>query len=281
MKVIREVKELKDFLSDKRYSNNSIGFIPTMGALHNGHLSLVKASKSKNLFSVVSIFVNPTQFNTSEDLVNYPRSEEKDLELLKEVGTDLVFIPTEDQLLLKFDFGKIEKQLEGAFRPGHFNGVGIVVSKLFHLVNPDFAFFGQKDLQQYLIIRKLVEDLSFDVEVICCPIEREENGLAMSSRNERLTLDQRSNASCIFKSISLVSELLRKGESIAEAKKGGIGLINETKECQLEYLEIVNRNTLGIVEPEEIYNSTELAVCIAAYFGDVRLIDNVFVSNQK
>lgn len=288
MKVIRELGELKEFIFKRKFSGDKLGFVPTMGALHQGHLSLVEASKSKGLFTVVSIFVNPIQFNNPEDLHKYPRTEKEDLSLLKASHTDLVFIPSPEVMypaengeqLLSLNFGKLESHLEGAFRPGHFSGVGLVVSKLFNLVQPDIAFFGQKDLQQFMVIQKLVKDLSFPVELVCCPVIRERSGLAMSSRNQRLSEEVREESGIILKALQNVANQLKGGRNVADARNSGKSMIENDERFKVEYLEIIDNRSLDIVRDLAGYNLNDLAVCTAVEVEGVRLIDNVFVNNQ-
>ncbi|MFT7247810.1 MAG: pantoate--beta-alanine ligase, partial [Arcticibacterium sp.] len=202
MKIFHTISETKDFIKAKRKEDLSIGFVATMGALHEGHVSLVNKARQDNDIVLCSIFVNPTQFDNQEDLKKYPRTLETDTALLKKADCDIIFAPSSDEMYnavpkLKLDFGNLEHVMEGEFRPGHFNGVATVVSKLFHIVNPDRAYFGLKDLQQVAILNRLVKDLSFDLELISCPIIRERDGLAMSSRNTRLSPKARSLASQI------------------------------------------------------------------------------------
>ena len=215
MVIFKEIEPLKAFLDNKRGRDLSIGLVPTMGALHPGHLELVKASKKVNSLAVCSIFVNPTQFNNPSDLEKYPRSLDKDIELLNSVGCDVLFFPDKKEMYqkpstIKFDFGQLDKVLEGEFRPGHFSGVALVVSKLFNIVNPTRAYFGQKDFQQFKIINRLVEELHFNIELICFPTLREADGLAMSSRNLRLTDDQRKTALIFFKSVPFFISVVAK-----------------------------------------------------------------------
>ena len=204
MQIFYSINTLQDYLKNQRRKGKSLGFVPTMGALHRGHLSLIEASKAENDLTICSIFVNPTQFNNPQDLAVYPRTLQADCEMLESVKCDVVFAPNAHDMYLtlpnlKFDFGDLERVLEGKFRPGHFNGVGIVVSKLFNIIQPDSAYFGQKDLQQCAIINRLVKDLSYNLKLNICPTQRETDGLAMSSRNRNLTPEQRKNAPEIYK----------------------------------------------------------------------------------
>lgn len=285
---------LNEYLNKVRKEQKTVGFAPTMGALHHGHISLINAAKTQCNVVVSSIFVNPTQFNDLNDLKNYPRTLEADCKMLEDAGCDLVFIPeisemySEQELELKkqgiedkswtegkeVDFGVIGSVMEGAHRPGHFNGVAQVVSKLFRIVEPHKAFFGQKDFQQLAIIRSMVKQLGMNIEIISCPIVREPNGLAMSSRNERLTPLERERASIISKTLFKVKEL-QKEKSIPELKAFAEAQIKTEPLITLEYFEISNAETL---EPITDYSQAKSAVaCIALKLGTVRLIDNVVV----
>ncbi|GAB3653561.1 pantoate--beta-alanine ligase [Echinicola sediminis] len=256
-----------------------------MGALHEGHLTLVENAKDHSDLVIVSIFVNPTQFNNPDDLKKYPRTVEEDLKLLEQKQVDYVFLPAVEEMYtqpnqLKFDFGDLERILEGAFRPGHFNGVGVVVSKLFNIIKPDTAYFGQKDLQQVAIIRRLVLDLSFDVEIKVVPTIRENGGLAMSSRNRRLTDHQRKAALILFESMNSARNELLDGKPWFEVKKNISQKFNLEPLAELEYFELVKTNSLEIVSelnssPENI--SEKYSICTAAYVGEVRLIDNLSI----
>lgn len=254
------------------------GFVPTMGALHAGHLELVKTARSENDFVICSIFVNPVQFNNPEDLAGYPRTLEADCALLESAGCDAVFAPSAEEMYptppdLRFDFGRLETVLEGAFRPGHFNGVGIVVSKLFNIVQPDRAYFGQKDLQQTAIIKSLVRNLSFPTELRICPTVREHDGLAMSSRNVRLTAGERALAPEIFRILSNCKEALLKGGTVESALQEAVAEFEKQPAFRLEYLELVDAETL--ITARALNAEGRNALCIAVHLGKVRLIDNV------
>jgi pantoate--beta-alanine ligase len=254
-----------------------------MGALHEGHLSLVKRCNAQNDYTVVSIFVNPAQFNNPEDLEKYPRNSTRDLALLEAHNCDVVFMPSVEEMYprptrLRIDFGQVENRLEGAFRPGHFHGVGLVVSKLFNIVQPARAYFGQKDLQQYVIINQLVNDLSFPVSLHCEPIVREETGLAMSSRNERLTPLEREKASALFKALKSAEEQVCTGnKSFAEISQDMMEWLS-AQDVRPEYFEIVKAEDLGEVHREDL--PVELAICVAAFVGEVRLIDNIIIEKE-
>ncbi|MGK0137042.1 MAG: pantoate--beta-alanine ligase [Algoriphagus sp.] len=278
MKIFHTISETKDFIKAKRKEDLSIGFVATMGALHEGHVSLVNKARQDNDIVLCSIFVNPTQFDNQEDLKKYPRTLETDTALLKKADCDIIFAPSSDEMYnavpkLKLDFGNLEHVMEGEFRPGHFNGVATVVSKLFHIVNPDRAYFGLKDLQQVAILNRLVKDLSFDLELISCPIIRERDGLAMSSRNTRLSPKARSLASQIHKSLQIAKKALEDGLTAESCKKKVVEHFKSFPDFQLEYLEISDFDNLEPLSSKNIAGKT--AICIASYLDNVRLIDNV------
>jgi len=258
----------------------SIGFVPTMGALHEGHLSLVKRAALENSIVVVSIFVNPTQFNDPDDLKTYPRNLDADLELLESSGCHIVFVPAEKEIYpgpdeRVFDFGVAGKVMEGKYRKGHFNGVAQVVSILFEIVEPDKAYFGLKDFQQFVIINKLADMLDLPVEIVGCPVIREKNGLAMSSRNELLSSEEHENAALIYKTLTEINN--QKGKkSVNEIIDWVIDKINKNPFLNVEYFEIVDYENL---EPIKSWEDKSMKVaCIAVYCGKVRLIDN-FIFN--
>ncbi|KAA3440360.1 pantoate--beta-alanine ligase [Rufibacter hautae] len=279
MLQLTSLSDIRQHTELLRQQGQRIGFVPTMGALHEGHLSLIRAAKSQNDITVCSVFVNPVQFNNAEDYRLYPRLLEADAQMLAQEGCDVLFAPSAEEMYrqkarLSFDFGELEQVMEGAHRPGHFNGVATVVSKLFHLVKPHQAFFGQKDLQQFAIIQQLVLDLSFDLELVCFPIIREEDGLAMSSRNRRLTAEQREVAPHLYEALQLLHAKLQAG-SVAEAKKEAETFLGSFPEIRLEYLEVVHAQTLQPLE--EIPAGAPVALCLAAFLGEVRLIDNMLL----
>lgn len=249
-----------------------------MGALHDGHLDLVVKSRSSCDVTIVSIFVNPTQFNNSKDFHNYPKTLDQDLGKLKESGVDYVFVPTTEMMYasppkLKFDFGDLEHVLEGEFRPGHFNGVGVVVSKLFHLIRPHLAFFGQKDLQQVAIIKRLVIDLSFNLKLEIVPTRRESDGLAMSSRNLRLNSALRQIALLLFLSLEKAkSELLANKNWLEIQRRIELDFENEPM-AKLEYFELIQPDTFERFTAFD--PSQKSSLCVAAFIGDIRLIDNL------
>lgn len=279
MKLIKTIKELHKEILPLRAANKTVGFVPTMGALHEGHLSLVKQCLADNDVCVVSIFVNPTQFNDKEDLKKYPRNVEKDCRLLNTISENLiVFNPSESEVYPEpdtriFDFGQIDKVMEGKFRPGHFNGVAQVVSRLFDIVKPDRAYFGEKDFQQLAIIRHMVRQMKFDVQIVPMPIVREQSGLALSSRNARLTDVQRASAVNISKILFKSRNEMYKHLTIAETIKKVTDQINAVQNLEVEYFEIVDGTTL---QPLNDWRESEYVVgCIAVFCGEVRLIDNI------
>jgi pantoate--beta-alanine ligase len=282
MKLVNSTKELKNFLQMDRRCGRSIGFVPTMGALHEGHLSLVKRCVDENAVTVVSLFVNPTQFDNRKDLDSYPRTPEKDCALLEPAGCDYVFVPSVEEMYPEpdrrsFDFGVISQVMEGRCRPGHFNGVAQIVSKLFAAVEPGKAYFGEKDFQQVAVIRALVEQLRLPVEIVACPILREADGLAMSSRNTRLTAEQRQKA-------YLVAQTLKESTTFVSGKcvEEVIAYVVDTLRVapfRVEYFEIVDGHTLL---PVGKWTDTAYPIgCIAVYCGEVRLIDNVTYNNDE
>ena len=277
MKIVNSIQELKRYLAEERQHNKQIGFVPTMGALHNGHLSLVKRCVEENDVCVVSIFVNPTQFNDKNDLATYPRTLDKDSALLEPVGCDYVFAPTETEMYPEpdtrtCDFGTVSAVMEGARRPGHFNGVAQIVSKLFYAVEPDNAYFGEKDFQQIAVIRAMVKQLNIPVKINACPILREDDGLALSSRNVRLTPEQRQKAPLIARTLK-ESTNFAAGKSVQETIDYVVNTINADPVMRVEYYEIVDGITMESIKD---WSDTEYAVgCITVYCGEVRLIDNV------
>lgn len=277
MQVLHTKKEIQDFSQLHRQEGKSIGFVPTMGALHAGHIQLVKQSVSENQITVSSIFVNPIQFNNPSDLEKYPRTLDADLEMLKSAGCDAVFVPTVEEMYpepdnSEFDFGNLDKVMEGKFRPGHFRGVGVVVKKFFEFVLPHKAYFGEKDFQQLAVIKHMVNSLSIPVEIIPCATVREADGLAMSSRNTRLTKEERAIAPEIY------FALQKAKENYSWFSPDGLGkmLIGELEQNPLfrvEYAEIADADSLM---PFADWDDTEHAViCVAVFLGEVRLIDNI------
>lgn len=278
MQVFHTKNELSFYLNEARQKGLTIGFVPTMGTLHQGHLSLINYSIANTDITVASIFVNPTQFNNPDDLENYPRDIEKDLRMLKEISCPVVFVPSENEIypekdIRVFDFDGIDSVMEGEHRPGHFNGVAQVVSKLFDAVKPHKAFFGQKDFQQVAIIKKMVEKLSYPIEIIACPIIRESDGLAMSSRNQRLSNAHRDEAPLIFKVLKESFEKSKSIKSAALIKDWVCKEINKSPLFEVEYFDIVDELSLQPIE--QIRDNNSHIGCIAVWAGKVRLIDNI------
>lgn len=277
MELVNSIQELKRYLAAEKQKNKQIGFVPTMGALHAGHLSLVKRCREENDVCIVSVFVNPTQFNDKHDLETYPRTLDKDCALLTTVGCDYVFAPSVEEMYPEpdtrtFDFGTVSAVMEGAHRPGHFNGVAQIVSKLFYAAEPNRAYFGEKDFQQIAVIRAMVKQLQIPVEIVACPIVRESDGLALSSRNVRLTLEQRQKAPLIACTLQ-ESVTFAAGKSVQEVIDYVVGRINAEPDMRVEYFEIVDGNTMEAIRK---WTETSCPVgCITVYCGEVRLIDNV------
>ena len=277
MKLYTTITSIQEALKEEHSKGLKVGFVPTMGALHEGHLSLVEKAASLCDVVVVSIFVNPTQFNDKNDLANYPRTLESDMKLLSKVRCEYIFFPSVEEVYpvpdtRKFEFGILEKVMEGAFRPGHFNGVAQVVSRLFEIVLPDKAFFGRKDFQQMAIIKELVRQLNVPIEIVPCDIVREKDGLAMSSRNKLLLQEHRNCAPLIYQTLKEAKELALTS-NVAEVKKFVMNQINENHLLRVEYFDIVNDTTLMTVEN---WNDSGIKVgCIAVYAGKIRLIDNI------
>ena len=278
MRIVKTINELISLINELKANNKTIGFVPTMGALHEGHLTLVRQCVAENEVCIVSVFVNPTQFNNKADLEKYPRNVEKDAQLLEEAGCAYVFAPSAEEMYstdelentFQFDFGGMDRLMEGKFRPGHFNGVVQVVSKLFKLVQPDKAYFGKKDFQQLAIIHRMVRLMHFPVEVVDCPIVREASGLAMSSRNERLSASERDTAANIYRILNESRNLTDK-MSPGELTQWVTDEVNNAGGLSVEYFDIADRETLITIDrwqPESIG-------CIAVFCGEVRLIDNI------
>ncbi len=277
MEKISTVKELQSRLDAVRKEGKTIGLVPTMGALHQGHMSLIERARKENDIVVVSIFVNPTQFNNPDDLRTYPRTVDADCALLEAAGVDFALVPSVEEMYpvpdnRVFDLGPVAEVMEGPMRPGHFNGVAQIVSKLFAIVNPKRAYFGEKDFQQIAVIRKMVELEGFDLEIVPCPIKRHDDGLAMSSRNVRLTPEQREIAPAIYRTLKSSVDWA-KTHSVEETKKYVIDEVNSFPQMQVEYYEIVDGITMQPIT--EWSQSACPAGCITCYCGDVRLIDNI------
>ncbi len=278
MKIFTTKSDLKNYFKELSSKEVTIGFVPTMGALHKGHLSLIEESKKNNGITIATIFVNPTQFDKKEDLEKYPKTIDKDIALLKETGCDVVFTPTVEDIYEgnvssnSFDFDGLEHEMEGKFREGHFNGVGTIVNAFFHIINPTNAYFGEKDFQQLQIIKKMVEKLHLPINIVGCPIHREANGLAMSSRNERLTSKQREEASIIYKVLQSVKAKLHT-ESIGNIKLWVEKSFENHSSFKLEYFNIADEATLK--EITEIKPKRSYRAFIAVYTDSIRLIDNL------
>ena len=277
MKLIHTVQELRTELNAQRLAGKKIGFVPTMGALHEGHASLVKLAVAENDVVVVSDFVNPTQFNDQNDLLKYPRTLEADCELLEKVGAHYVFAPSVEEIYpepdtRQFSYAPLDTVMEGKFRPGHFNGVCQVVSKLFMMVEPHCAYFGEKDFQQLAIIREMVKQMNFPIRIVGCPIVRESDGLALSSRNARLSDVQRVQALNISKTL-FASKEYAATHTVEETQAFVEQSIADSEGLELEYFEIVDGLTLQKIAG---WDETDYAVgCITVFCGEVRLIDNI------
>jgi pantoate--beta-alanine ligase len=283
MEVIEQAASMQAIVSALRCAGKRIGFVPTMGALHEGHLQLLRASARENDVTICSVFVNPTQFNNASDYKLYPRTLEQDISLLQTVDCDYLFAPLAEELyaqqtLLQFSFGELEAVMEGAHRPGHFNGVATIVSKLFHIVQPHKAYFGQKDLQQVAVVRQLVHTLGFNLELVRHPTVREADGLAMSSRNKRLTATQRQLATQLYKALQLAKRSISQ-KSVIAIKSEVAHFLQKVDELELEYFEVVNPDTLQPLA--DVAGREEVALCIAAFVGEVRLIDNILVNLKE
>ena len=278
MDIFTEIKPLRALLGAKRSQHLSIGLVPTMGALHAGHLELIKASKSENDITVCSIYVNPAQFNSQTDLEKYPRTLENDKQMLVNSGCDLIFAPVNEEMYqqknqIHFDFGSLDTVMEGKFRPGHFSGVALVVSKLFNIVQPNRAYFGQKDFQQYKIISKTVDELLFDLTLSSVPIVREEDGLAMSSRNQRLKPEERKKAPIFYQLLVKAKQLLEKGQQFESVKQVITQKCESIQGIRLEYLELADQENLNATK----IVSDKTVLLIAGYVGEIRLIDNILM----
>lgn len=278
MLIYKSINELQQFLTKNKHK--IIGFVPTMGALHQGHLSLIQASQQKTDVTICSIFVNPIQFNKQEDLDNYPRNVDTDILKLESVNCDMLFLPSVDEIYpdrkyTNYDFGSLAEVMEGEHRPGHFNGVANVIERFFAIIQPNYAFFGEKDFQQLAIVKALTKQLEIKTEIVGCPILREKSGLAMSSRNERLTEQQKNDAAIIFTALNDI-RLNYQSHNIAEHKKYFSDSIS-SKNMKIEYIEFADGNSL---KPIKNFNETNYCVVfIAVHVGNVRLIDNVTIFN--
>jgi pantoate--beta-alanine ligase len=283
MEIFKQIGPLKAFLKTCKLEGKSIGLVPTMGALHTGHLSLIEASKKQNDVTICSIFVNPTQFNNPADLQKYPRTLTKDTSMLEKVECDAVFVPEISEMypapsIIRFDFGPLDKVMEGKFRPGHFSGVALVVSKFFNIVEADHAYFGQKDWQQFAVISQLVEELKINITLHGIPTAREPDGLAMSSRNLRLLGDHRTHAVVFYQGLLAAKKALQDGTEIARVKNLVREIVEQKPEISLEYFEVADSKNLNVLE--NVKDSDRPIMCIAGFVGEVRLIDNMFVNEH-
>ncbi len=283
MEFTRTIQSVRKLVNATRAEGKKIGFVPTMGALHIGHVSLIEAAVQQTDFVIVSIFVNPTQFGPAEDFDKYPRPFDKDMEICRKKGVDIIFAPTPEEMypgenLTWVNVEKLTEPLCGQFRPGHFRGVTIVCAKLFNIVTPDIAFFGQKDAQQAIVIKRMVADLNMPLEIAVCPTIREPDGLAVSSRNQYLTEQQRKDATLIFKSLQKCREMIEAGvtdtkEIIGQMRK----ILNQIPSAKIEYISIVNAETLESIDQV----SGKILAAVAVKIGSTRLIDNILVDSTK
>ena len=282
MKIFKKRDQLKSFLEESKKNKKTIGFVPTMGALHRGHLFLIEQAKKKNDLTVASIFVNPTQFNNQEDLDNYPKTLEKDIELLESVSCDVLFVPTiaeiyhKNVVSNKFDFDGLEHEMEGKYRAGHFDGVGTIVKTLFEIVSPKNAYFGEKDFQQLQIIKKLVTKNQLPISIKGCAIYREKDGLAMSSRNARLSSEQRKVAPIIYKVLKKVKKKFPE-ETEEEISEWVENQFKNHPFLQLEYFTIADEKSLKPINIKEF--DKKYRAFIAVFAGNIRLIDNIQLKN--
>lgn len=277
MQVINTITQLQDYLQNQRAAGKSIGLVPTMGALHEGHASLVRRSVAENDITVVSIFLNPTQFNDPKDLERYPRTLKEDCTILEECGAQVAFAPSVSEIYpepdtRQFSYPPTDSVMEGARRPGHFNGVCQIVSKLFQMTDPDCAYFGEKDYQQIAVIRRMVEDLKFKVDIIACPVIREDDGLAMSSRNTLLSLEEKEIAPNIYR---ILRESKTLGLNIEDTQKWVVDQINAIEGLEVEYYSIVDGDTLADIN--DWSQASSVVGCITVYCGKtpIRLIDHI------
>lgn len=280
MEIIRKVRILNEVLDQARKSGHSIGLVPTMGALHAGHISLVSRARKENDIVVVSVFVNPTQFNNPEDLRTYPRTEEADCAILEQHKADYVFVPEVEEMYpepdnRQFDLGEVGEVMEGAMRPGHFNGVCQIVSKLFNIVQPTRAYFGEKDFQQIAVIKRMVQLEGISIEIVPCPIVREADGLALSSRNVRLTPEGRKVAPEIHRILAESLNLKASGQTPKAIEGAVTKAIDAVPGLKTEYYSIVDALTMQTINDWDECGSEGAVGCVTVYNGDVRLIDNI------
>lgn len=280
MRLFSAPNSLSHQVAELKSLRKSIGLVPTMGALHEGHLSLIRKAREENDVVIVSIFVNPLQFNNTADLSKYPRTLDSDIEVLKNEKIEFLFAPSEIEMYpstpsISIHFGDLANRMEGKHRKGHFEGVGVVVSKLFHITNPNKAYFGLKDLQQFLLIKKMCSELNFPTEVVGVDTVRNENGLALSSRNARLSKQGLEIAPNIYKGLINANEGINQQKSIAEIRDKAMSFYKTIPELEIEYFEIVNTLDLQSIDTYDDVN--ELAICVAGYVDGIRLIDNLYL----
>jgi pantoate--beta-alanine ligase len=281
MKVFKDIHSSRKAIKGIRQSNRSIGLVPTMGALHDGHLTLINAANKENDVTIATIFVNPIQFNNPDDLKNYPSTYDDDLAILEKTGCDIVFAPSVEEMypqepIINLSFGNLADIMEGAFRPGHFSGVALIVIKLFNILQPTRAYFGQKDLQQYKIIEQMVYDASLEVALKMMPIMREKSGLALSSRNNRLTETGRGLAAQIYAALNLAGNSIKNGGSIKASIAIAEDHLRQFPDIKVEYLTLVNLKDLQVVETTN--GSNQLVLCFAGHVDQIRLIDNLIIN---
>jgi pantoate--beta-alanine ligase len=277
MEVLHTIKTINDRITSLKEEGRKIGFVPTMGALHNGHLHLIQEARKDCDIVVCSIFVNPIQFNNKEDLKKYPRDIERDISLLQELACDIIFVPSEEEMYPEpeqrvWELGNMDIPMEGAFRPGHFQGVATVVKKLFDIVQPDKAYFGQKDYQQLQVIKYITTSLGMPIEIVECPTIRENDGLAMSSRNARLSPKEREVAPILYKTLCLAKERMRFTEP-SQLKKEVVEILEKNSLIKVEYIEFVDKDTLEQIQ--HFQQPERCVICAAIYLGQIRLIDNL------
>lgn len=280
MNIIKTIPELLEQVENIKSKGKTIGLVPTMGALHEGHLSLFMHAQKETDFVIGTIFINRIQFNNSEDFTKYPRTEEKDLQMLEKVKCDLLFMPDEEEIYrnmeqIQVELGAIGEVMEAQYRPGHFDGVARIVYRFFSLIKPDIAFFGQKDLQQFKVIETMTRQMNLPVELNMCPIIREDDGLAMSSRNMRLSEEARTLAPKLFAALNYAGDLLEFGDSPEEVKSKVNKFIQKFPAFTLEYIEIADLETLMPVSV--VKRGEKIALCIAAFLDGIRLIDNIII----
>lgn len=284
MEIFTRISEIMNYLHVKKIIGHEIGFVPTMGALHDGHLTLIKASKSKNLLTVASIFVNPTQFGPNEDFDKYPRTIEQDIALLKSVNCDVLFLPSVEEMYptpsaIVLRMPSLTQKYEGKFRKGHFEGVMLIVAKLFNIILPDVAFFGQKDFQQCAVIKQMVKDLSFPIKIEIIPTVREKDGLAMSSRNRYLNEVERQKAVGIYQTLVYIKNMVQHEKNVDNLVKHAYDYIQKFGFTQIDYIDIVHADTLENLQHAHAENKP--VMLITARLGTTRLLDNMYLYDMN